>query len=423
MNQQDADVLQDFTVLSSLGASPGGGVDREAATKADGEARRWLAGWLTGNGFTVTVDRVGNIFGTVEWVPGAPYVFLGSHLDSQPTAGRFDGAYGVLAAAHAARRIVADVATGAATPRFNLAIVDWFNEEGSRFSPSIMGSTAYCGGMSVEDVLATRDRGGTTVEEALRSIGFLGDGTAPRAACYAEIHIEQGRVLEGLGADIGLVESNWAVRKYDIVVHGAQSHTGATVMADRHDALVGASRIVCLVRDVVDEFPEGALLTAIGRMNAHPNSPAVVPSEVRLSLDVRSADADLVEQAHALLLERMAAAGVRAGVEVEVARSSLRHARPFPPAGVELAETVAKEAGATTHRMLTMAGHDAIPMNTLVPTVLLFVPSVEGVTHNERELTHDDDLLRGVDVLTRLGARLVEGALASTWEGPEQLRP
>ncbi|GAA1279108.1 M20 family metallo-hydrolase [Pseudonocardia aurantiaca] len=409
MNQQD--VLEDFTVLSSLGATPGGGVDRQAATETDGQARRWLVEWLTDNGFAVTVDRVGNIFGTVEWVPGAPFVLMGSHLDSQPTAGRFDGAYGVLAAAHAARRIVADVAAGALTPRLNIAVVDWFNEEGSRFTPSIMGSTAYCGGMAVDDVLATRDLDGTSVEEALRSIGFLGDGTAPQAACYAEIHIEQGRVLERLGADIGLVESNWAARKYEIVVHGTQSHTGATVMADRHDALVGASRIVCLARDVVDEFPEGALLTAVGRMTVHPNSPVVVPSEVRLSLDVRSADADLVEQAHALLLERMAGIGARTGVEVEVARSSLRHARPFRAAGVDLAETVAEDGGATTHRMQTMAGHDAIPLNTLVPTVLLFVPSVEGVSHNERELTHDDDLLRGVDVLSRLGARLVEGAL------------
>ncbi len=408
------DVLDDFTALSAIGATPGGGVERQAASEADGEARRWLVEWLTDHGFAITVDRVGNVFGTVEFVPGAPYVLIGSHLDSQPTAGRFDGAYGVLAAAHAARRIAEDVAAGVVTPRFNVAVVDWFNEEGSRFTPSIMGSSTYAGMMSADAVLATRDLAGTTVDEALSAIGFLGDGTPPTAAAYAEIHIEQGRVLERMGVDIGLVESNWAARKYEITVHGAQGHTGATVVADRQDALVGAARIVCAARDIVDEFPEGALLTAVGRLIVHPNSPVVVPGEVRLSLDVRSADADLVEQAHALLLERFAAIGQRTAVEVEVVRSSLRHARPFPAEGVDLAETVAKEAGATTHRMLTMAGHDAIPMNTVVPTVLLFVPSVDGVSHNERELTHDEDLLRGVDVLTRVCARLVEGALATS---------
>ena len=408
----DQDVLTDFATLSAIGATPGGGVDRQAGTAADGEARRWLVDWLTGSGFAVTVDRVGNVFGTVELAPGAPYVLVGSHLDSQPTAGQFDGAYGVLAAAHAARRVVADAAAGALAPRFNIAVVDWFNEEGSRFTPSIMGSSTYAGSMSAESVLATRDLGGVSVAEALDAIGFLGDGTPPVAAGYAEVHIEQGRTLERLGVDIGLVESNWAARKYEIVVHGEQSHTGATVMADRHDALVGAAAVVTAVRDLVDEFAAGALLTAVGRLTVHPNSPVVVPSEVRLSADVRSADADLLERAHDLLLDRLAAVEERRAVRVEVARASLRDARPFPARGVELAETVAKEAGLTSHRMLTIAGNYSIPMNTLVPTVMLFVPSVAGVSHNERELTHDVDLLHGVDVLTGVCARLVEGALA-----------
>ncbi len=404
-------VVGDPHRVLDAGAVAAGGVDRQAGTPADGEARRWLVDWLTRRGFTVTVDRIGNVFGTVDLVPGAPYVLIGSHLDSQPTAGRFDGAYGVLAAAHAARRIVAAVEEGAVSPRFNVAVVDWFNEEGSRFIPSIMGSSVYCGTLDLDAALAARDLAGTSVEEALTEIGFLGEGSAPPAACYAEIHIEQGRVLERLGVDIGLVESNWSARKYEVVVHGQQSHTGATVMADRHDALVGAARLVCLARDLVDEYPEGGLLTAVGRMTVHPNSPVVVPSEVRLSLDVRSADQELVEQAHARLLEGFTAIEQAAGVEVEVARASLRPARPFPAEGVDLAETVAKEAGVTSNRMLTMAGHDAIPMNTLVPTVLLFVPSVEGVSHNEAELTHDADVLRGVDVLTRLCTRLIEGAL------------
>ena len=403
--------LQEFAELSAIGATPGGGVERQAATAADGQARRWLVQRLTAAGLAVDVDAVGNVFGRAELVPGAPHVLVGSHLDSQPRAGRFDGAYGVLAAVHAARHVLAEVAAGRLLPRSNLAVVDWFNEEGSRFQPSLMGSGAYTGALDTREVLAARDLEGTSVAQALEGIGFRGSAEPPVAAAYAELHVEQGRVLERLGADVGLVEGGWAARKLEVVVHGVQGHTGATAMADRHDALVTAARLVCLARDLVDEFPDGALLTAVGRMTVLPNSPVVVPREVRLSLDVRSADPDLLERAHALLLERFAAAAERGAVRVEVARSSLRPAARLPAAGVDLAEVVAEEAGASTHRMLTMAGHDAIALDALVPTVLLFVPSVEGVSHDERELTRDEDLVRGVDVLARLLTRLVAGDL------------
>lgn len=401
------DFLQDFAELSAIGAVPGGGVERQAGTAADGRAREWVAGWLRENGFDVLRDAVGNLFGVLDLVPGAPHVLLGSHLDSQPAAGRFDGAYGVLAAAHAARHVVDAVRGGTLTPRVNVAVVDWFNEEGSRFQPSLMGSSAYVGSVAADAVLGARDAAGTSVAEALTAIDALGEATAPAAAAYAEIHIEQGRQLERRGVDIGLVETNWAARKYEVVVHGVQGHTGATVMEDRHDALLGAARIVCLARDVVDEFPPGRLLTAVGRFTVSPNSPVVVPGEVRLSLDVRSLDPELVEQAHALLLRRFSEVGAAAAVEVEVVRTSLRASRRFAPDLVDLSEAVAAEAGLITHRMPTMAGHDAVALNTLVPTALLFVPSVGGVSHDVRELTADADLLRGVDVLSRLARRLV----------------
>jgi N-carbamoyl-L-amino-acid hydrolase len=409
----EQDFLRDFAELSSIGAVPGGGVERQAGTAADGRAREWLAAWLGRNGFAVTRDRVGNLFGTLDLVPGAPHVLLGSHLDSQPSAGRFDGAYGVLAAAHAARRVADAVRAGTLLPRAGVAVVDWFNEEGSRFQPSLMGSSAYVGATDVDAVLGARDAAGTSVAEALTAIGARGDATPPTAAAYAEIHIEQGRQLERRGVDIGLVETNWAARKYEIVVHGVQGHTGATVLEDRHDALLGAARVVCLARDVVDEFPAGQLLTAVGRFTVTPNSPVVVPGEVRLSLDVRSLDPGLVEQAHARLLARFVDVGAAAAVDVEVVRTSLRPSRAFSPGLVDLAEAVAAEAGVSTHRMPTMAGHDAVALNTLVPTALLFVPSVDGVSHDVRELTHDADLLRGVDVLGRLAERLVGGAVGA----------
>ncbi|MBB2903353.1 N-carbamoyl-L-amino-acid hydrolase [Kineococcus radiotolerans] len=403
--------LEDFAALSAIGATPAGGVDRQAATAADGMARRWFIDWLRRNDLYSRVDQVGNVFGTADLVPGADHVLMGSHLDSQPLAGRFDGAYGVLAAAYAVRAVAAQVASGEIEARYNLTVVNWFNEEGSRFQPSLMGSSVYTGAASAQDVLATTDETGATVGEALQAIGFLGSEPAPTAACYAEVHIEQGRVLERLSTDIGVVEENWAARKYEVVVHGAQGHTGATAMADRRDALVTASRLVCLVRDLVEEYPDGALLSAVGRLTVLPNSPVVVPREVSFHLDLRSHDATLLEEAHTTLMARFEETAGRGGVDLEFRRATLRPSTPFPAAGVDLVEQVAKEAGASTHRMRTMAGHDAVALNAVVPTVLMFVPSVDGISHHEAELTRDEDLLRGVDVLTGVCARLVAGEL------------
>jgi len=187
------------------------------------------------------------MFALVEFVPGAPYILLGSHLDSQPLGGRFDGAYGVLAGLHAAERVVRRISDSKTTPMFNVAVVNWFNEEGGRFAPSIMGSSVFAGLMDQEKMLAVKDLTGTTVAQALESIGYLGTDERPKVAGYAEIHIEQGRILEREGITLGAVDYSWYTQKLDIEVLGEQSHTGATAMADRHDALVAASKVVLYV--------------------------------------------------------------------------------------------------------------------------------------------------------------------------------
>lgn len=184
---RDTAFVQDFHTMSAFGATENGGVDRQAATIPDGEQRRWLTGLLEEHGFTVKFDRAGNQWGLYEAVPGAPFVVVGSHMDSQPTAGRYDGAYGVLAAAHAAFRLVERWKAGAPAPRFNLAVVNWFNEEGSRFKPSMMGSSVYTGKLDLEEALNTRDAAGVTVRDALDAIGCRGSfegrrpPTAPRS--------------------------------------------------------------------------------------------------------------------------------------------------------------------------------------------------------------------------------------------------
>lgn len=414
--------LRDFRSLSAIGETLGHGVDRQAATPADAQARAWFTTLAAHYGFRTETDRIGNLFALLEWNPGAPYVLVGSHLDSQPTAGKYDGAYGVAAALHAGRRL-ADAAVGTAAdgglpakpaPKYNLAVVDWFNEEGCRFAPSMMGSSVYSGKLPADVALSVTDAQGTTVREALEDIRQLGIGTGPQAAAYAEIHIEQGRSLEETGTTIGLVHSCWAAIKYSATVHGEQAHTGSTVIADRKDALLGASRLVVLLREIADHFPGAVLHTSVGQLTVYPNSPVVVPSKVDLLMDMRTADEDVLASAKALLQAGLARIEAETNVSIDVQESHSWGINPYQPAGVDLAEDCADELGLTRRRVFTLAGHDSINMKDIVPTVMLFVPSVDGISHNEREFTHDADACAGVDLLTRVVERLCDGDLDGT---------
>ena len=409
---EDAAFIRDFRIMSQFGSTENGGVDRQAASAPDGEQRRWLTGLLKSRGFTVQFDRAGNQWGLYDVVPGAPYVVVGSHMDSQPTAGRYDGAYGVLAAAHAAFRLKAKWgSTGPESqPRFNIAVVNWFNEEGSRFKPSMMGSSVYTGKLDLETAMATKDAGGVSVREALDAIGCRGDYEGPEAAFCAEIHIEQGRSMEREGITIGLVHSNWAANKYEFVVHGEQAHTGSTVIADRKDALLGASMMVVAARELADKFP-GVLHTSVGQLTVYPNSPVVVPSRVSLLLDLRSADESVLSEADALLHQRIAAIERLANVTVERNHSHSWPVTPYQPEGVELAGKVAAGLGLSNKQVMTLAGHDSTNMKDIVPTVMLFVPSVDGISHNEHEYTTDEDIVAGLTMLTEVASRLCNGDL------------
>ena len=401
--------LADFTAVSAIGATESGGVHREAGDPSDAATKRWLRNWLQEAGLEVRVDRVGNLFGLLTWTPGAPHVLLGSHLDSQPSGGRFDGAYGVLAAAHAAARLRDRVRDSGELPPCNIAVVNWFNEEGSRFQPSMMGSGVFTGKLDADVALDTRDRTGTSVREALTDAGFAGRDECPELAAYAEIHVEQGEVLEREGATIGLVESNWAARKYQVTVRGEQSHTGSTPMAQRRDALYGAAKIVTAVRELADDFPDGVLHTSVGQLSVQPNSPVVVAREAQLHLDLRSADLQVLNDADTRLHEMFAQVRGQAGVEVSVGTAHAWDVEPYQPDGVRIAEEAADGLGLPYRRMLTLAGHDSTNMKDVVPTVMLFVPSAGGVAHNEFEHTEDVDMLAGVDVLAEVAEQLCHG--------------
>lgn len=414
MSTAHDEFLADFATMSGFGATPGGGVDRQAGTAADHATRAWFSQWLARHGYTESVDGAGNQFGTLDLVAGAPYVLVGSHLDSQPLAGRYDGAYGVLAAAHAGARVAAEVRAGKLHPTYNLAVVNWFNEEGSRFAPSMMGSSVFTGKLPLEDALATADPAGITVAEALAAGHSTSQGNAPvlaEVARYAEIHIEQGRNLEETGTQVGIVDRTWAASKYRVTVDGAQSHTGATRMEDRRDALFGAALVIAAARELTAEFEPGLLHTSVSELYVLPNSPVTIARQVLMNLDLRSPDESVLGVAMERLGKRIVDAEADSRTEIRLDLTHNWGVVSYQSKGAALGRVSAESLGYSHRDVMTVAGHDSTNMKDVVPTVMLFVPSVEGISHNEAEYTRDDDALRGVELLTDVTRRLVCGEL------------
>ena len=414
--------LTAFHEVAKIGATDAGGVERQAATPEDKQTRDWFVAFARDRGWTTGVDGIGNLFARVPLASAnggedARVIMAGSHLDSQPKGGRFDGAYGVLAALHAAEQVEAKVRDGEVTATHDIVVVDWFNEEGGRFAPSIMGSSVYAGLMDREEMLEVTDLTGVSVREALTSIDYLGSDDDPgvpsvdSVAGYAEIHIEQGRILEREGLPLGAVDSSWYTQKLDIEVLGEQSHTGATAMGDRHDALVGAAHVILLFQEVCERFPAETLVSSVGQVTVEPNSPIVVNSRVHLVGDLRANDPQIVGDARDWMIEQFREVEQKTALRVVAKDFDIRPNRYYPIEGVELQEKVAADQGKGIRRMQTMAGHDSVAMNTVTPSVMMFIPSEDGVSHCEREFTSDEDMVTGLDALVGVLERMVEGAL------------
>ncbi|MGX1738449.1 M20 family metallo-hydrolase [Corynebacterium flavescens] len=406
------DFLNDFRTMSTFGATTGGGVDRQAATDSDAQVRLWFQAWLEEHGFQVHFDAIGNQFGLLEFSPDAPYILAGSHMDSQPLAGRFDGSYGVLAAAHAALQIKEECERSGEIPPCNLAVVNWFNEEGSRFTPSMMGSGVFTGKLDLEAAYNAQDLSGTRVKDELERHGFLGDFEMPAPTSYAEIHVEQGRGMEDSHVTIGLVAETWGAKKFEVTVRGDQAHTGSTLLKDRRDALFGAAIIIAELRRYAESRTGAPLQASVSTMEVLPNSPVTVARQVTMNLDLRSPDWETLEAAFKAVKEIIEGAEREAKVEVDLDVTHEWKLSPYTPAGVELAAQVASELGVRYQRVQTVAGHDSTNMKEITPTIMLFVPSVKGISHNEAELTKDEDMLAGVEMLTQTLQHLVQGTLA-----------
>jgi N-carbamoyl-L-amino-acid hydrolase len=397
-----------FAAFAAIGATSLGGVRRLTGTPEDGAARDLLAATLTAAGAEALADAVGNQFGLFR-LPGAgeTAVLSGSHLDSQPTGGRFDGAYGVIAAVVAAQAVRARLAAEGRTARHHLAVVNWMNEEGARFQPSLTGSSVFTGALAADAALGLVDGDGVKLGDALAAIGWLGTDTLPvRPVRAVELHVEQGAVLESAGVPVGLVTGAWATRKLCLAFVGEPSHTGPTPMARRRDGLRAAARAIEALYGLVESAGRGAHASA-ARLTIAPNSPNVVASEVRVWFEIRHPQQAEVDDLAERFLTLAAAGAAPLGVVVETAIDERRPALPFDPAGVETVRAAAAALGLAAMETMTVAGHDVLALQRKIPGTLIFVPSVGGLSHNEREFTAAADLERGLDVLAETLWRMV----------------
>ena len=385
--------------MARIGATPKGGVCRLTLTDLDRDGRDLFVRWCKEAGCTVKVDQMGNIFARR---PGknnalAP-VGTGSHLDSQPTGGRFDGVYGVLAGLEVIRTLN-DL--GIETERPVEASV-WTNEEGSRFAPAMVGSGVYAGVFTLEYGHSRTDQQGKTIGEELARIGYLGSepmGNRPVHAFF-ETHIEQGPILEHEGQTIGVVTDAQGQRWYELTLTGQESHAGPTPMPVRRDALLGAAKVIQLVNEIGLAHAPNAVST-VGMITSYPNSRNVIPGRVFLTVDFRNPDnADLTRMD----------AELKAGVARIAAESRLEHDLKqifqydcvhFDESCVAMVRNGAQALGYVTRDIVSGAGHDACYMSKVTPTAMVFVPCIGGISHNEIEDAKPEHLEAGCNVLLR----------------------
>ena len=392
--------------MARIGATEKGGVNRVAFTDLDRHARDLFRDWAEEAGCSVRVDPFGNMFARREGLdPDAPVVMVGSHLDSQPTGGRFDGVWGVLAGLEVVRSLN-DAGVQTQAP---IEVVNWTNEEGYIFRPMI-GSAVWTGLLDLEEALAMRSEEGWSIAEALERMGYAGDAPLmqrDRVACYLEAHIEQGPVLEQAGEWIGVVDATQGQRWYDLVLTGREAHAGPTPMPARKDALMGMSRIALEVDRIARERPPAC--GTVGRVNVFPNSPNTIPGRVAFSADLRHPEGEVLDAMDREFRAAAAAVAEERSVELEIAERA--HILPLP-FNQPLADAMAEFARASGHpwrRMYTGAGHDACNVARFLPTVMLFTPCRDGISHNEAEDAEPEHLAAGTQVLAETVRAAADG--------------
>jgi N-carbamoyl-L-amino-acid hydrolase len=383
--------------MAEIGATPGGGVHRLALSDEDREARDLFVGWLRELDLDVTVDEMGNIFGRrLGKNNGLAPVMAGSHMDSQPSGGRFDGILGVMGALEVLRTLQEN---NVATNR-PVVIADWTNEEGSRFAPAMVASGVWAGALNIDWAYNRTDADGNRFEDELMRIGYK--GPAPCAAwpvhCYYEYHIEQGPILEREGKLIGAPKGIVCLHWYDVFLEGEANQVGPTPMEGRHDALCAAAEMILAVNELPKRM-SGNLVATVGEIRTHPNSRNIIPDRVHFTVDIRSWDDDHALRAWDLAREKFEAIAVRRGCPLRIEETWRVQHSPFDEKLVQRILHTAGRLGYPALHMVSGAGHDASYVNQICPTAMIFVPSIQGRSHVEVENTRWEDCEAGANVL------------------------
>jgi beta-ureidopropionase / N-carbamoyl-L-amino-acid hydrolase len=398
----DADRLwARLMALAEIGATPAGGVNRQALS--DGEIAAWhrVIAWAREAGLTAATDPAGNLFLTLAGRDhAAPPILVGSHLDSQPTGGKFDGAAGVMAALEAA----VSLAERGEIPARDVVVVAWMNEEGCRFAPGMMGSEAFAGERRISAIRATRDASGVSAGEALdrlhaafpdlphKPLGFA-------VEAYLELHIEQGPMLEAAARTIGVVTGIQGKKTFQVVVDGVEGHAGTLPQPDRRDALAAFARIAAALHAEIGAI-DAEIKFTIGRVMVEPNAPSVVPSRVSFSIDLRHPDNSVLDQAGARI------AGVcslhAAPCMVTVTPLVDAASNEFDPRLRERIAQAARDQDLSAMAILSAAGHDARHLAKVCPAAIIFIPCRDGVSHVEHEWAEPAHVAAGASVLAQV---------------------
>ena len=381
---------------AKYGATPKGGIKRLTVSDEDKKVRDWFKAQCEALGCTVSVDSVGNMFALRPGRNNALLpIAMGSHLDTQPTGGKFDGVLGVLGALEAMRSMV-DLGYETNAP---VMIVNWTNEEGSRFAPAMLASGVYAGVFTQDFAYTREDRDGIKFGDELERIGYKGKEPvgAQKFQAMFELHIEQGPILEAEQKMIGVVTGVQGMRWYEVTVKGQEAHTGATPMKLRKNALLGAARMIDAIHEVGMRHLPG--VASVGLIENRPNSRNVVPGEVFFTVDLRHPDEAVLDQMEKEYQAALPKIAKELGLELDEKRIWNSPAVKFAPKLIDCVRRGAEQAGYSTREMASGAGHDAAYIARVAPTTMIFVPCLGGLSHNEAESTSFDECAAGSQVL------------------------
>jgi N-carbamoyl-L-amino-acid hydrolase len=382
--------------FANFGRTENNGVTRLSLSKEDVRVRDYFRSCCEELGLTVTVDDMGCMYATLAGSEDKPPILIGSHLDSVKKGGRFDGVLGVVAGLEVVRTLVENQIK----PQIPITIVNFTNEEGARFEPSMMASGVLSGKFDKEVMLKKADSDGVTFGEALRASGYEGEAEnrLKEASALLELHIEQGPILEKEALSIGVVECVVGMACYEIEVTGESDHAGTTPMNMRKDALFATNNLINEIRTRLGVLDEDLVFT-IGRVNVYPSIHTVIPNKVVFTLEARHKDMEIVQTVKNIIEALPNLTTLNEGCEVKTTKLWERDTVWFEPEICQLLEKSAQSLGYSNRRMVSGAGHDAQFIASFVPTAMLFVPSINGKSHCEEELTTWEDCEKGINVL------------------------